>query len=190
MGITRCLPRKGAFEIARHYVNGGKEGLHGVKAGPEVVPCGGFRPLYLARHHQYVPHYAHAGPVYLRLRQGGGGWRGEKVGVGEGVISGSAGSAAPTAQPVRSIIESAIGKSLFILSQPPPFLFRKYPLSYLRFREHRRHVRRLPRAHLHEQRAAGVQVGSIIPGYPAVKVQPVRAAVQRKHRLPLHLGLQ
>ena len=33
-------------------------------------------------------------------------------------------------------------------------------------------------------------MGSIIPGYPAVKVQPVRAAVQRKHRLPLHLGLQ
>ena len=58
LGITRCLPRKGAFEIARHYVNGGKQGLHGVKAGPEVVPFGGFRPLYLARHHQYVPHYA------------------------------------------------------------------------------------------------------------------------------------
>ena len=75
MGITRCLPRKGAFEIARHYVNGGEQGLHGVKAGPEVVPFGGFRPLYLARHHQYVPHYAHAGPVYLRLRRGGGGWR-------------------------------------------------------------------------------------------------------------------
>ena len=80
LGITRCLPRKGAFEIARHYVNGGKQGLHGVKAGPEVVPFGGFRPLYLARHHQYVPHYAHAGPIHLRLRRGGGGWRGGESG--------------------------------------------------------------------------------------------------------------
>ena len=51
-------------------------------------------------------------PTLARYSSGSG--EGEKVGVGEGVISGSAGSAAPTAQPAMKSSGSMRNISLFI----------------------------------------------------------------------------
>ena len=53
-------------------------------------------------------------PTLARYTSGSGEGEGEKVGEGEGVISGSAGSAAPTAQPAMKSSGSMRNISLFI----------------------------------------------------------------------------